>query len=271
MIVLFRTPRRRAARFAITAGAAAVAALTASVVQAQTPDRAPDPASGRAPDRVSVGAGVAVVPAYLGSEEMRVLAVPILDVKLGRFYANPADGAGLFVVDTDHFRLGGGLTFVRGQREEDLPMGVDDLSNSAGATLLARYTLGRTGFTLGATRALGGAEGATVEARVSQAYRVNRRLVVIPSVAATWADDKTMAGYFGIDEDERLASGLEAFTPEAGMRDLAVAVSARYRLTQTLSLNGSLGATTLLGDAADSPLTDRRTAPFVLVGLSRAF
>ena len=267
MIVLFRTPRRRAVRFAITAGAAAVAALTASAVHAQTSERA----SGRAPDRVSVGAGVAVVPAYLGSEEMRVLAVPILDVKLGRFYANPADGAGLFVVDTDHFRLGGGLTFVRGQREEDLPIGVDDLSNSAGATLLARYTLGRTGFTLGATRALGGAEGATVEARVSQAYRVNRRLVVIPSVAATWADDKTMAGYFSIDEDERLASGLEAFTPEAGMRDLAVAVTARYHLTQTLSLNGSLGATTLLGDAADSPLTDRRTAPFVLVGLSRAF
>lgn len=247
----------------MTAGAAAVAALTASAVQAQMPDRAPD--------RVSAGVGVAVVPAYLGSDEMRVLPVPILDVKLGRFYANSADGAGVFVVDTDHFRLGGGLTFVRGQREEDLPMGVEDLSSSAGTTLLARYTMGRTGFTLGATRALGGAEGATVEARVSQIYRVNRRLIVIPSVAATWADNRTMAGYFGVDEDEHLASGLEAFTPQAGMRDLAVAVTARYHLTQTLSLNGALGATTLLGDAADSPLTDRRTAPFVLVGLSRAF
>ena len=76
------------------------------------------------------------------------------------------------------------------------------------------------------SRALGGAEGTTVEGRVSQLYRVNRRLIVIPSVALTWADDKTMEGYFGVDADESAASGLEAFTPDAGMRDLAVALTA---------------------------------------------
>ncbi len=259
LILLFRSARLSAAHPALSVSATLVAAFAATAVQAQAPDRA------------AAGVGVAVVPAYQGSDETRVRAVPILDLKLGRFYANSADGAGLFILDSDRFRLGGGLSFVRGQADQDLPTGVEDLSNSAGATLLARYAVGRTGFTLDATRALGGAEGTTVEARVSQVYRVNRRLVVIPSVAATWADDKTMAGYFGIDEDESLVSGLKAFTPAAGMRDLAVAVSARYYLTRTLSLNGALGASTLLGDAADSPLTERRTAPFVLVGLSHAF
>lgn len=210
-----RTPSARAVRPLALACLAAGAALTASAVQAQTP-----------PDRATVGAGVAVLPAYAGSDEMVVVPVPIIDVKHGRFYANLADGAGVYAIDTDHFRLGGGLSFVRGQREEDLPMGVDDLSNSAGATLLARYTVGRSGFTLDATRALGGAEGTTVEGRVSQLYRVNRRLIVIPSVALTWADDKTMEGYFGVDADESAASGLEAFTPDAGMRDLAVALTA---------------------------------------------
>ncbi len=54
----------------------------------------------QAQDHITLGAGVSVVPTYNGSKDMRALPVPFIDIKQGPFFANVANGAGIYVVDT---------------------------------------------------------------------------------------------------------------------------------------------------------------------------
>lgn len=244
------------------------ACLQAAIVGGMT---CPAIAQAQVPDRITLGAGAAIAPAYYGSKDVRILPVPIVEVKKGAFYANLADGAGVYVVDTDHFRIGGGLNFVRGYRDEDVPDGIDGLSNTAGVRMFARYTAAGTGFTLGATRSIGGTKGFTVEGRLSHFFLIGRRLTLVPTVALTWADGKSQQRYFGIDSGESTASGLPVYSPSSDLRDLMGTVTANYRLARSFNLTATVGATTLFDQAHYSPLVERRTAPLGLIGISRSF
>ena len=61
--------------------------------------------------RITLGAGVGIVPKYPGAEDYRLRAVPVLGVSYGRFFAGGdagAEGAGLGVnlVRDPNWRLG---------------------------------------------------------------------------------------------------------------------------------------------------------------------
>ena len=69
----------------------------------------------------------------------------------------------------------------------------------------------------------------------------------------TMADDAYMNQHFGISASEAAASGLDAFTASAGLKSMGVAAGLVLPLSRNFELQGKVGVTQLLQDAAASP------------------
>lgn len=99
-------------------------------------------ASAQQDDHITIGASVAAVPDYQGADDYRVLPFPLLDVQIGRAFANLGDGIGYNVIDTAGFKAGGSVTYVRCYRRRDVSDGLDRLSDAAGGRLFASLRQG---------------------------------------------------------------------------------------------------------------------------------
>ncbi len=69
----------------------------------------------------------------------------------------------------------------------------------------------------------------------------------------TMADDAYMNQHFGISAGEAAASGLDAFTASAGLKSMGVGAGLVLPLSRNFELQGKVGVTQLLQDAAASP------------------
>lgn len=223
-------------------------------------------------DYVVVGAGVAVTPAYQGSDEYRVLPIPAIDIQQGWFFANLRNGIGIAPVNNEHLTIGASAVFVQGYRRSDVPNGIEKLSDGVGARLFA--SLRTAGFvtTLGATQVVsGGTKGLVADASVSYPIQVSERFTLIPTLGTTWANKKHNDRYFGVSPAESAASGLPRFTSGSGFKDVSGMVTAAYRLSDRVTLSATGGVTALLGNAADSPIVEEEAQPYGLLTLSYRF
>lgn len=72
----------------------------------------------------------------------------------------------------------------------------------------------------------------------------------------TWASEDYARTYFGVDPVSASASGLAAYRPDSGFKDVGVGVSAGYWFNKRMGVVGRIGVNYLVGDIADSPITD---------------
>jgi outer membrane scaffolding protein for murein synthesis (MipA/OmpV family) len=77
-------------------------------------------------------------------------------------------------------------------------------------------------------------------------------------VSTTWANKRFTRSYFGVTNDQSIASGLAVYTPGGGLKDLSFTVGGEYRLTPAWAIVANAGYTRLLGDIKSSPLVSRR-------------
>lgn len=229
-------------------------------------------AQDRAPNRTIVGGAVIYAPAYQGGEDYRVLPFPVIDLKYGRFYASPRRGIGADLVDGDTVDVGAGVTFVPGYRRRDAPAGIGRVSGGAGARISGDVKAGMLMASLGATKVLSGdLDGALVDATLAMPFRPTDRLTVIPSLSATWADGAYTRSYFGVSASQAAASGLPAYRPGGGIKDVSAALTASYRLTDRVSLGATGSVTKLTGDARKSPIVVDPTQPSAVLSVSYRF
>ena len=73
---------------------------------------------------------------------------------------------------------------------------------------------------------------------------------------STYATEKYMSTYFGIDNKNAAFSGLDRFDADAGFKDVGLGLGLNYRISDSWGLNLQGGYTRLIGDAEDSPVTD---------------
>lgn len=214
-------------------------------------------------DHFMIGVGAAYMPVHHGSDDYRIQPLPAIDIKWGRFFANFQNGVGLNLIDSEHVTIGAGLVPVDGYRRKDVPDGVGKLSMGLGGR--GFISLRQLGFeaTVGATKVItGSTEGFLVDASLSYPVPVGERLMLVPSIGATWADRKHNNRYFGITPQQSAASGLPEFRVGSGLLDAKAELGIQYRLTERISAGLSGGVTTLLGDVKDSPIVESKTRPF---------
>lgn len=248
-----------------------VAASTAAAgtTHAQTPAQTQAQAQSQNQDHIVLGVGIAATPAYQGSDDTRIIAIPAIDIREGWFFANLRNGIGVIPISTEHFEIGASAVFVQGYRRKDVPDGIDKLSDGVGARLFTNIRAGGFVATLGAVKIVsGGTRGTVADASISYPIKISSRFTITPSVGTSWTDRKYNNRYFGVTPAEALASGLPQFGMGAGFKDISGMLTASYRITDRITLSATGGVTSMIGDAKDSPLVEKKTQPSGILTLT---
>ena len=123
-----------------------------------------------------------------------------------------------------------------------------------GATVGYRYDFVRGFLTL--RQGFGGHHGVVGEVGVDVIAEPLPKLTLSLGPRLGLASSDYLDTYLGVDAEQSAASGLREFDPDGGVSGVGLEVEARYALTPAWSVVANAGYERLVGDAADSPVTD---------------
>ncbi|AMK20294.1 MULTISPECIES: MipA/OmpV family protein [Sphingobium] len=116
-----------------------------------------------------------------------------------------------------------------------------------------------------------GHDGLVATAQLSYAAYRGGRVFVNVDAQANYGDGKYMRSYFGVTAEESLRSGLAAYRPGGGLRDVGAGATLGYRLSRRWGLIARAGANRYLGDAGDSPIVEEGSKVQAIAGLALSF
>ncbi|MCX2861725.1 MipA/OmpV family protein [Paucibacter sp. PLA-PC-4] len=87
-------------------------------------------------------------------------------------------------------------------------------------------------------------------------------------LSASAGDKKYVQAFFGVTPAQAVASKYAVYAPKSGFHSLDASVSWKYKIDSKWGVMSSLGATRLLGDAAKSPIVQRKASPTGMVMLT---
>ena len=219
---------------------------------------------------VIVGAGGLDLPRYPGSAGRRSQLVPMLSASYGRFFLGGAPGSGspaglgMYFHQDQQWRAGVSFAydFVQPRKESDDRRrlhGLGDIDRTARATLFGSYTVDWFTVRGNVSSDVGGKnQGTTASFDFEGKYRVNDKLSFVAGPGVTWADGKHNRTFYGVDEVQSVRSGYAAYRPGSGIESLRFSLGADYRLSERWTLGARAIAARLQGDAADSPVVEKR-------------
>jgi len=108
-------------------------------------------------------------------------------------------------------------------------------------------------------------EGTTLKASAGLVMPVSDTLRFIPSVTLNYADDNYTNTYYGV---ENATSELAAFNAKGGIESTQIALVGIKKIDKHWSVTGVGGYTTLQGDAAKSPITERGSDTQIFTGVT---
>ncbi len=230
---------------------------------------------------LSVGIGGGLAPDYEGADEYKAIPLPLFDLRYnGMALRTSRFGLEADLVPGEAFQAGPILRYNTG-RDSDVKDEVVRLLPEVGAaaelgafaaTGLPLSVLGmdspsivtaRIGFIQGQS---GGHEGLTIDGSLGLVTPVSDQLTIISALSATWMSNTYADSFFGVTPAGSAASGLAAFDPGSGIKDVGVTLIGSYEVTDAWSVTGIASYTRLLGDAADSPVVSQRGSANQLFG-----
>jgi len=225
-----------------------------------------------------VGGGLAVIPRYPGSADHRVMPAPFVHFERGPFFISNDEGLpglGLKARVAPDLDVGVQVGPSLGRPENRSPRlaGLGDIDASARFGVFARWTPGRWSASLSYNRSSDSDYGGALDLRGSYAVFAQGPHAVRLGASLDWGDSDYMQTWFGITPQQSANSraGLPAYRVSSGLSAGSAYASWRYRLNARWGVNALLGVQTLLGDAADSPVVERKTSAFGAFGITYAF
>ena len=235
----------------------------------------------------SLGGGVGMAPDYEGSDDYEAVPIVSFEYKTPSYVLKSNRvGVELDVLPSDVIDFGPVVryNFGRDDVEDDAVDRLREVDGTVEGGLfigsgvpVSAIGLEDNGYLTGRLTVLAdvlgeGHEGVTIDARGSYVKPANEKLTIISSVSSTYASDDYMESFFGIDADNASRSGLNEFDAEGGIKDVGLSIVGVYKLDQNWTVNGIGSYARLLGDAADSPVTDDRgSANQFFLGLSASY
>ncbi len=221
---------------------------------------------------IRLGVGPSITPHYEGDDKYDISVIPAVSLRwrdLVEVNNNEvrviafnkllnADGGN---VGGGNLRFGPTVSIDFGRDEKDSPdlRGLGDVSTSMELGAFVAYTEGPMRLRARARHdIIDGHGGGTL--RLDAAYTVFQAAPIAlgVNVSSTWATGNYMRSYFGISPAQSAVSGLPAFDPGAGFKDVGAEVNANYIFASQWALVTNVGYKRLLGGAADSPLVRQR-------------
>jgi outer membrane scaffolding protein for murein synthesis (MipA/OmpV family) len=144
-----------------------------------------------------------------------------------------------------------------------------DAAFELGGTIGYRYDMWRGFATV--RHGFGGHEGIVGELGIDAIVEPTARLSVSAGPRLHFANAEYLDTYLGVTAEQSADSGLREFDADGGLKGVGVEAEARYALTAQWSLVGSAGYERLVGDAADSPITDAGSENQFTAGLGLTY
>jgi outer membrane scaffolding protein for murein synthesis (MipA/OmpV family) len=258
---------------ALSCAATALALVPSAAAVAQ------DASDARPRGQVALGLGVA--PDYDGADGVRAIPFVLADIRVGgvSFEARGLRGRVDLAADP-RLSMGPVVGARLDRRDADGPVGLlptIDIGVEVGGYVGYRFggnALGQGSLSTELTLlhdVSGTSNGMVATATAGYAALRSRDSFAGFDLQASWADADHMRTYFGISAADAAASGLTRFRPGSGFRDVGAGISAGYYFSRHLGMIGRVGAAYLVGDAADSPITEAGSRWQPLGGLTLAY
>jgi outer membrane scaffolding protein for murein synthesis (MipA/OmpV family) len=227
------------------------------------------PESGR---KITVGAGIAIVPDYEGSDYYE--AAPLLHFRMawanGRYLDFTGNRVKYNIMKDSKLSVGPMLR-VRPERDSDVEdvqvsrMEKVDMSVELGGFIA--YDLGHN-FEIGANLVqdvADGHDGYLIGAHVG--YKIFREDMMIGLKAfTTWVNNDYMEAYFSVNQWNIGSAWLRGYDADDGFKDVGLTCVLSYQINERWGATGVVGYTRLVGDAGDSPVVDDRGDANQLLG-----
>lgn len=229
--------------------------------------------------QISAGAGVA--PSYEGSDKMRAIPFLLGDVQYrGITLQLRGLRAQVDLASDPRFSIGPVIGARLNRHNADGPIGpLSRIGTAIEAGGFVGYRFGGDALGQGSIQTevslvhdVSGTYDGLV-ATGSVGYTVLRKpdRFLAVNVQTTWADADYTRTYFGITPADATQSGFAAYRPGAGFKDVGAGLTAGYSLSRHWGLTGRVGASYLVGDAADSPITQSGSRWQPLAGLTLSY
>jgi MipA family protein len=231
-----------------------------------------------APDQDLGVIGLVVLsnPAYAGSDERRTRGLPLFDYQWANgWFAGVSNGVGLNLSSDPQLQYGLRVTADLGRKERraDALRGMGDIDAKAEAGAFFNLMLSGGWQTTTSLRYGSGNDGRGLVADVGLGFGTalgpQWRLGLGAAVSLVNAD--YMKSYFGVDALQAPRSGYAVYTPRSGLRDVRASGSLTYALDPRSAVTAAAAVIQMQGDAADSPLTRKRTAASAVLVYTYAF
>jgi outer membrane protein len=220
------------------------------------------------------GIGIGMLPKTSGSDEFRVLVLPIINANYGdRFYINALQ-AGAWLLDSDDKRLRLGIAMQArfGWDADDgkLTRGMNDrkFTLDLGPTVRWQTDYGtfnaQWGFDVG-----GASNGQTAELQYIKNLIRGNTFKLNGSMGVTWNNHKFNDYYFGVGANETSPSR-PAYSAESGT-EFKLGVNGSYAVDKNSFMLFGTSVTRLSDEQAKSPIVETRMQSFAYLGYSISY
>ena len=201
-------------------------------------------------------AGIAYAswPDYFGADTGRNPVELFVDATFGaNGFLNNEDGLGLVLLSLGSLESKISLNRAYGQRF---------IGKTSGLTAMKRYNQVEADVTLQTLNwqyeaelalPLSGPDGWTLTGSMMQTGPLGTYGTWDATLGVTYASQDWMNSYYGISAAEATASGLSAYAPGGGVRDIFVDTGVDIPLSDAWGLDVDMGARYMMGDARNSP------------------
>jgi outer membrane scaffolding protein for murein synthesis (MipA/OmpV family) len=229
----------------------------------------------------SLDVGIAAVSreTYVGSQHSNLIVLPYVNAThKGRYFINPALGAGVYAINNGKVRLGASANLALGRKGRDTPFAgtpyEDEFKVKTGVTgsVFGRVYLPFAAFdVVGTIPVSGGLSGAKLDTLLTTQFSPLKNLTLTPGVRATFNTGAWLDTNYGISAQQAAASGLAPLSHDAELSTVGAHVAGYYKIGEDYQIVGVINQSWLVGDVKDSPLTPENTGLTVAMGVARKF
>nr|WP_111520369.1 MULTISPECIES: MipA/OmpV family protein [Cupriavidus] len=216
--------------------------------------------------QVRLGAAAMLRPRYDGSSEYIVIGGPSIDIRYRDLaFASIGEGLGVNLLRGRNWRAGIALTYNLGRRgQEDSPHldGMGNINPAPEGKLFAEYAVSKEFplvLRIDARRSLGGSDGWVGDIGAYMPLPgSSEKFFWFAGPTVTLADSRYMNAWYGVSAAQARA-GRPQYHARGGIKSYGFGVTSVWYFAKHWFASSDVAVSQLAGDAADSPITRKRT------------
>lgn len=205
-----------------------------------------------------VGGGIGISPKFIGSNKAELSALPLVDLEWRQaYFFSTVRGAGLNVIRQPGLKAGARFTLDAGRKAQENPFltGLPDVDRSIEFGLFLESLVGnwrlRTDLRKGLVNS--GHNGLVASFDLAIASKLSRVSNIVVGGVTHYADSKYQKAYFDVSTS---ATGRTNFTADGGgFTDIGAYGTIVYNITNQMFIASTLRTSLLVGNAADSSIS----------------